>query len=362
MRIYVNARFLTQPVTGVQRYGIECSRQIKKLYPETIFVCPADVLDHETAKELCAIEFGRSKGHVWEQTDLPVYLKSQGNPPLINLANTAPLFYRNNYLTLHDLAFYLHPEWNSRPFALWYNYLIPRIAKRAKHLFTVSETVKQEIENAYGIPENGITVTYNGLSQHIRETIPQGLNMPKEKVILAVGTFNARKNQGALVKAFLNSNVKDQYELVLVGDKNKVFRDSGLPQDDKKLAEQHIKILEHISETDLIEQYRKAEAIVSVSQYEGFGIPVLEGLYAGCKALCSDIPVYRELFGEDALFCNPGSVESIANGLTKLIQEGTPAPTANLDKMLNVYNYERAATLILQAVTKINLGCTNLDI
>ena len=128
MKIFVNARFLTQPLSGVQRYGIECSRQIKKLHPEATFVAPGNILHTDIAKELNVKIVGKNTGHLWEQVDLPFYLARHKSPPLLSLANTAPLLYSNNFVTIHDLAFYHHPEWNSKAFSAWYNILIPRLA------------------------------------------------------------------------------------------------------------------------------------------------------------------------------------------------------------------------------------------
>src|SRR5690348_16046794 len=121
MKIFVNARFLTQPLSGVQRYGIECSRQIKKLLPDVTFIAPHNVLHKDIAKELNVKVVGVNKGHLWEQVDLPFYLAKQKHPPLLNLANTGPLLYSNNFITIHDLAFYHRPEWNSKAFSTWYN-------------------------------------------------------------------------------------------------------------------------------------------------------------------------------------------------------------------------------------------------
>ena len=351
MKLFVNARFLTQPITGVQRYGIECSRQIKKLYPETVWICPKGVLDEALKNELGAIEIGRNTGHIWEQADLPLFLRSQGNPPLLNFANTAPLFYANNYLVLHDLAFYHHPEWNSKLFAAWYNFLIPRIAKRAWHIFTVSETVKVDIEAAYNVPGDKITVAYNGISQILRNTLQAStITDTKEKIILSVGTFNARKNQGNLVKAFLRSAVKDQYELILVGNKNKVFKNSGLPQDEKSLAHQHVRILEDISETELVQLYRRAEIVASVSRYEGFGIPLLEGIYCGCKILCSDIPVYRELYSDVSVFCDPEDTDSIATALSDVVTSDETRKASFMEHLLSQYSYEQSAEKIMAVI------------
>ena len=81
MKIFVNARFLTQPVSGVQRYGIECSRQIKKLLPDTVFLTPKNILHHDIANELGARVIGLNTGHLWEQADLPLFLLRNGLPP-----------------------------------------------------------------------------------------------------------------------------------------------------------------------------------------------------------------------------------------------------------------------------------------
>ena len=343
MKIFVNARFLTQPVSGVQRYGIECSRQIKKLHPDTVFLTPKNILHNDIAAELGAIVVGRNTGHLWEQADLPFYLARNGRPPLFSPANTAPLAYRNNYLTLHDLAFYHHPEWNSKAFSTWYNILIPRLVIGCRHLFTVSKTVKDEIVKYYKTPPAKISVTYNGISSVMQSALQR---QPKEKIILAVGTFNKRKNHQNLVQAYLSSGLTKEYQLVIIGDKNRVFADTGI--DESSLTNTNIKIYDRLTSGELINMYAKAEMVVSLSLYEGFGIPVLEGLYAGCKVVCSDIPVYHELYDGHATFCNPNDIRNITTTLEQVAHSNI-AP-GNIDTLLNKCNYGHSAQLILDTI------------
>ena len=346
MKIFVNARFLTQAISGVQRYGIECSRQIKKLHPEVTFVAPKNVLHKDIANELNVNIIGMNTGHLWEQADLPFYLAKKGYPPLINLANTAPVFYSNSYVTIHDLAFYHHPEWNTKKFSTWYNILIPRIAYSCKHIFTVSNTIRGEIMRCYNISPGKISVAYNGISQKMLSYGPHSSGA-KERIILSVGTFSIRKNHSALIKAFLNSKAHDVYTLVIVGDKNKVFRDNAI--DETAISDNHIKIYDTLSEDELINMFRKAEIIASASLYEGFGIPVLEGLYNGCKALCSDIPVYRELYDGYAAFCNPrddnSMVEAMDSIITQPVGEGR-----EINDLLKKCSYKNSAQIILDKV------------
>ena len=346
MGIFINARFLTQPVSGVQRYGIECSRQIKKLHNDITFISPGNILHKDIANELNVKVIGRNTGHLWEQKDLPQFMKNQQGAPLLNLANTAPLFYRNNYITIHDLAFFHHPEWNSKKFSAWYNFLIPRLAKRSRHIFTVSHTIKNEIESYYKISPEKISVTYNGISQKMAD-YRHADKRPKEKIIFSVGTFNQRKNHHTLIAAFIESGLAKTYQLVITGDKNKVFSETNL--DEELLKNSNIKIYAALSEDDLISIYQKAELVVSTSLYEGFGIPLLEGLYNGCKIVCSDIPVYRELYEGQASFCDPLNINSIVSALNDSIKLQV-SKTHSAELLFSKYSYKQSAQLILEQI------------
>ncbi len=343
MKIFVNARFLSQPISGVQRYAIECCRKIKKIHPTTVFVAPHNIWNKEVAAELEAQVIGSRTGHPWEQLDLPSWLKKQGRPPLWNPCNTAPLSYTNNYITLHDLAFYHHPEWNSRAFSMWYNLLMPRLARKARHLFTVSNTIKGEILIYYHVPAERVSVTYNGISESMLAAPPG--RVPKERIILSVGSFNKRKNHHLLIDAFRNSDIKNTYRLIIIGDKSKVFAETGI--DEQQLAASNIILHRHMPEAELIEMYHRAEIVVSLSAYEGFGIPVLEGLYNGCKVVCSDIPVYRELFDGVVSFCDPASQGSVVQAI-KDAASG-PYPTREkVDQLTERYSYDNAVAELLK--------------
>ncbi len=349
MKLFINARFLTQPISGVQRYAIECSRQIKKNHPESVFLSPHDIINNDVADELGAIVVGKNTGHKWEQWDLPKYMWGKKSGPLINLANTAPILYGNNYIVIHDLAFFHHPEWNSKAFSMWYNILIPRIALNSRHLFTVSNTIKNELVTHYKLPATKISVTYNGLSGiFLKDERP--LATKKERLILSVGTFNMRKNQDRLIKGFLESTLSSEYTLILIGDKNRVFADVGL--NEQNLKSNSIKVYSNVSDAELMDFYKRSEIIVSLSEYEGFGIPILEGMKFGCKVLCSNIPVYRELYGNIAIFCDQKDIKDIAAKLTELADRSRMFEQKQVEQMLEQYNYKMAAEKIVNAVAK----------
>lgn len=347
MKIFVNARFLTQPVSGVQRYAIECCKKIKKKYPTTVFLSPPHILHTDVAEELGAKVIGTNNGHRWEQWDLPRYLRKQGSPPLWSPCNTAPLVYGNNYVTLHDLAFRFYPQWNSRMFSTWYNFLAPRLAKSARHLFTVSETVKKEIIREYGVSPAKVSITYNGIAEHMMSG-EVGIRHAKEKMVLAVGSFNKRKNHHLLIDAFRNSELRHTHRLVLVGDKSRVFREANI--DESVLSGNNIIIREGVNDAELRQLYRHAEIVAALSAYEGFGIPVLEGLYYGCKLVCSDIPVYHELYEGAVTFCNTEMPDSIIASLERAAMSN-PISDLALGLLLQKYNYEKSAEEVGRVMT-----------
>ncbi len=351
MKLFVNARFLSQPISGVQRYGIECSRKIKNLYPNTIFLTHKNIHNTEVAKELEALEVGNRTGHLWEQTELPRYLKKIGAPPLFNPGNTAPLNYPNNYITIHDIAFRVHPEWNSRLFSMWYNYLVPRIARKAMHVFTVSKTAKQDIVSAFALPGTKVSVTYNGVPEHMLMRTKEQ-NLTKKPLILSVGSFNTRKNHHLLIRAFLDSKLRHSHRLAIVGDKSKVFSETGISETELQMG--NIDLYRNLSESELCNKYKEAEIVVSVSAYEGFGIPILEGIYNGCKVVCSDIPVYRELYNDVASFCNPNIQDSIISALTQAAESRVP-DTRQTQHLTSIYNYAESAETILNIITKARI-------
>ena len=99
--IIVNSRFLTQKLTGVQRYAIEICLQLKQILDDdVIFVTPCNIIHKNIAQRLDAQIVGTHSGHLWEQWDLPRYLRKHGNPLLLNLSNSAPIVYKTTKIRL----------------------------------------------------------------------------------------------------------------------------------------------------------------------------------------------------------------------------------------------------------------------
>ena len=312
--IYVNTRFLTQNITGSQRFAIEISKQLKKLEPSIEFLAPRNMIHKDIAKELEVKTIGKRAGHFWEQLDLSVYLKSKNYPLLLNLVNTAPLFYNNKIVTIHDISWKHFPYAVSRKFYLWYSFLIPKIAENSKHIFTVSEFSKKDISENLHINPNKFTVIYNAVNDNFRP-----LNINREKIILSVASIQKYKNTKRLIESFLNVRKKfPDFKLFLTGGENsKVFQKMHFHEE--QLREKNIFFTGYLSEDKLVEMYNKAALFVFPSLFEGFGIPPLEAMACGCIVVASNAASIPEVCKDAALYFNPYSTEDMVKKIEMVL-------------------------------------------
>lgn len=326
-QLIVNARFLTQKATGVQRFAIELSLHLKKNFTKIIFVSPYNIINEQVANVLNAVTYGKTIGHIWEQIELPIFCSKYKNALLLNLCNTAPLLYSKKIVCIHDLGFIHHPEWFNKKFSLLYNFIIPRIVKNSLKILTVSEYSKLDIIKEFDIDPNKIMVIYNGVShiflQQINEESNTNLSAVSKKregvpYILAVSSLDPRKNFPALMQAFLNVN-NQSIKLLIVGGEYKSF--PGFELDKNLIENKSIEFVGYVTDEKLKELYQNALFFVYPSLFEGFGIPPLEAMASGCPTLVSDIPSIREVCGEASLYINPLIIESITQGMTRLIND-----------------------------------------
>lgn len=337
MKIVVNARFLTQRMTGVQRYAIELSKRLKMIFQEDVeFVCPHNILDKNTAEALDAKVIGTHTGHLWEQWDLTLFLKRHGSPLLVNFSNTAPVFYRNKVTTIHDITFVRYPNTFSRLFVMYYRAIIPLVIKTSRHLFTVSEFSKNEISSFYHVKKDKLSVVYNAVSQEFKAVGDEELQ--RKKYFMAVSSVKENKNFIYILEAFKQfSLLNKDVELYVIGDlKSKSFKtiDVSLYTDNKR-----VKILGRVSDADLIKYYSNAIAFLFPSLYEGFGIPPLEAQACGCPAICAKASCLPEVFGDSVLYCDPYRVESLVAAMTAISENAKLRIELEEKGYQNVLNY-----------------------
>ncbi|MCH2216307.1 MAG: glycosyltransferase family 4 protein, partial [Flavobacteriales bacterium] len=303
-RYYINGRFLSQPRSGVQRFAEEISVQLTSELKDIEILVPRGI--QKPPKELRPFlkTIGRNRRTLWEQLDLCLYMRKKGGL-LLNLCNTAPLFYSQCVITIHDLAVYENPSWFKMSFSLWYKFLLPRITAKAILIFTVSEFSKSEIKKYLPADESKIFITYNGVGRHLERPVQE--KKSRENIFLHVGTLSDRKNVDLIVKAFRNANTSES-KLILVGN-----RDENISYLASSTRNDNIIIKSGLKDEEISELYDDAKFFICASNYEGFGIPVLEALYKGLITIVSDIPAFSELYDGHVIFFQRNNLKDLKN-------------------------------------------------
>lgn len=349
-KIVINARFLTQPITGVQRFAVEICKELQKKNENIVFVCPSNILHKDIAQLLKVKVIGYNTGHLWEKIDLPVYLRLHGNPLLINLCNTSPLFYSNQIVTIHDMAVFENPSWFTKKFVLLYKFVYPLMVLNSKKVLTVSEFSRKEIQKYLNVKIDKIEVIYNSVD-HCRVFTGESQNK-YGKYILCVGSVEPRKNLKNLIKAFDLASLPDDYNLVIVGGKNKLF--NSLPLDDSPKLLDKVIFTGYVSDEELSYLYQHAKVFVYPSLYEGFGIPPLEAMFYGCPTIISNTSSLPEVCGDASLYINPYHTQSIVTQIEHLLSNKDTRDKLVADgyKQVLKYSWKESGMKLYKLVSK----------
>jgi glycosyltransferase involved in cell wall biosynthesis len=231
-----------------------------------------------------------------------------------------------NLLTVHDIR-YLKLKTSYLTKSV-YRFVLADSIQRAQRIITVSEAARGELLEYF--PSASVSVVYNGIDTHsfssVREeevaSLKARLNLPSE-FILSVGHFEARKNYLTLIDAMsqLRSSGCD-VNLVIVGNDSGGLQDLIRHAASKKLMDR-LHIFTQLPDSDVRCIYRLAMLLAFPSMYEGFGIPILEGMASKVPVVLSDIPIFREVTEGMTVYFDPSNPESIADSLSKVLSSSS---------------------------------------
>ena len=295
--VYINGRFLSQRLTGIQRFAYEICCALQQVGTDSTILAPEDIAEDYDISGLKLETVGGKGSHYWEQVTLPLYMRRHHKGELLlSLSGLSPLLYSNTIVTIHDISYLLRPRSYSWAYCLYYQIMTPLVAKRAKKILTVSSFSKQELVEHLGLEADKIAVVYNAVR-------PAAL-LPKtdtERYLLAVGSLVPRKNIKRLLEAYCSMENPD-FALYIVGGLHAIYADAALsPYTGRK----GVRFLGYVGGEELMQLYRNATAYINPSLYEGFGIPLIEAMMQECATVVSDIPAFHEVCGEAAIYFNP---------------------------------------------------------
>ena len=323
MEIVINGRFLTQNVTGVQRYARELVRALDDILEDTpdikvSILSPRLKTASPAWRNIVFRQIGRLHGHAWEQLELPLYCRGK---TLFCPANTAPvvsLFTQPVIVTVHDLSYKYFPSAYHPAFRLWYKFLTPLILRHARSIITVSESERRAIIAHYPRAASHLHAIANGgmpagLSIEPRRSADKGDNY-----ILYVGSLSKRKNFPRIFEVACRLSRERALRFVFVGEASKSLVNSVVRLPDE-LADR-ISFVGAVNDpAELIPYYCQAECFLFPSLYESSGLPPIEAMACGCPVIVSDIPALRERCGDAAVYCDPYDANSIAAAIVRVM-------------------------------------------
>ncbi len=226
-------------------------------------------------------------------------------------------------LTLHDLIYYRHrtppaefAPWVRLAWRLLYLSYVPQrlLLRRADEVVTVSATVAEEIRR-HRLARGPATVVPNAADAEPLEAAAPG---PRERSLVYMGAFIAYKDVATLVRAaaLLPGWTLHLASRVPAGDRarlEQVARDAGGAA---------LVFHDGVDDAEYAALLDRATALVSASRDEGFGIPVVEAFSRGVPVVLTDIPIFREVGGDAALYAPAGDAGAFAAAVRSLEAPG----------------------------------------
>jgi len=293
---------VTDEKSGIDRYSQEIAKRlvVKKI---------------ETQRYLSLIEVYRLAKVIRGESDV-IHLPNQD-------FGRYALFLKNPFIvTVHDLVrscFRYAQETISERVLLK---LDIRGIKRASHIIAVSQNTRNDLIKYLDIPDDRISVIYNGVDHSIFK--PYNIKLLDKPCILYVGSERPRKNLGTLFEAF--AKLKGEFpelKLVKVGayGRSGEYRRNTMKKLDSLGITQDVIFVDFTSELELAYYYSSASLLTYPSLYEGFGLPPLEAMACGCPVVTSNTSSLPEVVGKAGIMVNPYDTDSLAQAMRQVLTD-----------------------------------------
>ena len=238
----------------------------------------------------------------------------------IMLAANRRVFYRYPIFTIavvHDLSQYHVPVKYDKFRMFYIKKVLPHYVRKAQSIVAISQSTKSDLIKYWSIPEEKITVVYNGF------TPPEKVEVEKKKQILYISRIeHPGKNHLNLLKAFelLPENLRKEYTLVMPGAKWNGAETVFEYAENSPCADQ-FKFTGFVDFAKLPELYAESTMYIFPSHFEGFGLSLLEAMHAGLPCACSNNSSLGELGRDAAELFDPASPEEIARSMEKILSD-----------------------------------------
>lgn len=257
-------------------------------------------------------------GLFWERLVLPYLARRRGVDVLFCPNGNGPLTKQpfSVLLFVHDVN--AQKGWSSGIHQLYRQGAVPRAARVADRIATVSSFSKGEIVDALDVPADKVDVVPIGVDEVYTDDSPSTSVKLPERYILYVGSLNPRKNISNILRAhrLLRTDHGRSEELVIVGPGNKrIFKNFEVSESSDIVTPGFLSVPE------LKFAYENAALLLYPSMYEGFGLPPLEAMGCGTPVVASDCASFPEVLNGAAVLVDPAEPEAIADAVNRVLTD-----------------------------------------
>jgi glycosyltransferase involved in cell wall biosynthesis len=348
----INGRFLSQPLTGVQRFAREVVREIDLMAaagqcaPPTIALPPG--CEPLAWRALRTETVGTRRGHAWEQIDLPRFARDRW---LISLGNTAPLLAgARQSIVIHDTGVFDVPRTYSLRFRLAYRTLQRLLVRANARFLAVSDFTRSRMVRNLGLSPQHIAVVGEGSDHILRAPADPAalgrLGLAPGGYVLLVGVHSLHKGIGVVTQAY-DQLAALGLRLVAVGAQfSELNRGPQTAAGDAWLS------VGRVADEELRALYEGALCLLFPSRYEGFGLPIVEAMSCGCPVVAAQSSVLGEVVGGAAFSFPVDDVERLVSAVARL--QGDAAAREELSaqglRRAASFSWNAAATRVLGTV------------
>lgn len=323
LRIAYDAGPLLAQPTGVGHYTATLLDRLLAMDEDVQFTLWAIVWKKDTSRvpvgERLTLRRKRLPARVavtlWEALGRPDGEGFLGEADVVHGTNfwIPPLRRKNGAVTIHDLTFWLYPELCTSQIQR-YRWIVPRVLERCARVITPCETIRRQVSEELGFPEERIVVTPEGVRGAFTGAAPNPALAGRLGVhgdyVLFAGTQEPRKNLDRLIRALATLTDLD-LQLVIAGPPG--WGSVDLPAVARHLGvDQRVVFTGYLTDPELASLMIGARAFVFPSLYEGFGLPPLEAMAAGIPVVAARAGSLPEVLGDAPFWCDPLDVDSIA--------------------------------------------------
>lgn len=307
---------------GVYRVTYELLKNLSKLDPINTYSLfsyapiPDSVMKkfgNNMVNNACRISYG------YMRVQLPVKVILQPVDLFLGVAQAVPYGIRHSIGFIYDLGFLHHPEVYGKQ-SVELKKQTETLVSRSSHIITISDAVKRDIMETFGVNSERITVSYPGVSDIFVKNKEKMKN--PNPYFLTVGLLKPRKNIPVAIRAFAQflKKIGKQYDFIIIGG------DTGLDPDIQKTISilhlhKQVRLLGYVPDTEVAKWYRGAVGLFALSVTEGFCLPAVEALVSGCPVIYAKSGALPEIVGEAGIGVSIMDEQSIVDAMLMLTRQ-----------------------------------------